>query len=192
MTNDTTKVITGKPLNTGGVLVAPLGTAAPTNVTTALNAAFKPLGFIGEDGLTETTDRSTDKIKAWGGDVVKIVQSDYAATFTYTMIQATDADVLKEVYGTDNVTVTAATSTTGTLTVITAKSDMLPVKSYVFEIKDGLNRVRIYVPKGQITAIDEISYNDTDVVGYAVTLDTLKDETLGYYQKFIDDGVFSA
>lgn len=192
MANDTTKVILGKPLSTGGAFVAPVATAAPTNVSTALNAAFKALGFVSEDGLTESTDRSSDKIKAWGGDVVKFTQSDYAATFTFALIQAMDGDVLKLIYGSDNVTITPPTVSTGTLTTITAKSDMLPVQSFAFELKDGTNRVRIYVPKGQITAVEEINYNDTDVVAFAVTLDTLKHETLGYFQKFVDDGVFSA
>ena len=59
MANNVANVVAGKPLAAGGVWIAPLGTALPTDETTALNAAFKSAGYIGEDGLTETIERAT-------------------------------------------------------------------------------------------------------------------------------------
>lgn len=190
---NSSNVLTGKPLATGGVLVGALGTAAPTDATTALNAAFKPLGYVGEDGLTESNERSTDKIKAWGGDVVKVVQTDFATTYTFTLIETLNSDVLKAVYGASNVTTTAATSTKGTLHAVKVNSDTLPRQAFVFEVKDGDARIRIYVPNGQITEVGEITYSDEDVIGYEVTVEAFRDATLGAQAvKYIDDGVFSA
>ncbi|MFK0057997.1 hypothetical protein ACIQTN_02010 [Streptomyces werraensis] len=189
MANNSANVLAGKPLATGGVLVAPTGTAAPTDATTALNASFKALGYVGEDGLTEAAERSTDKIKAWGGDVVKVVQTDYAVTYSFTLIETLNADVLKTVYGADNVTTTAATASTGTLHAVKLNSETLPRQAFVFEVKDGDARIRIYVPQGQITEVGEVTYSDEDLVAYEVTVEAFRDADLDANAlKYIDDG----
>jgi hypothetical protein len=189
MANNSANVLAGKPLATGGVLVAPTGTAAPTDATAALNASFKALGYVGEDGLTEAAERSTDKIKAWGGDVVKVVQTDYAVTYTFTLIETLNADVLKTVYGADNVTTTAATASTGTLHAVKLNSETLPRQAFVFEVKDGDARIRIYVPQGQITEVGEVTYSDEDLVAYEVTVEAFRDADLDANAlKYIDDG----
>ncbi|TKT03444.1 hypothetical protein [Streptomyces lasalocidi] len=193
MANNSANVLAGKPLATGGVLVAPTGTAAPVDAMTALNASFKALGYVGEDGLTESAERSTDKIKAWGGDVVKVVQTDYAVTYSFTLIETLNSDVLKAVHGAGNVTTTAATSTKGTLHAVKLNGDTLPRQSFVFEVKDGDARIRIYVPQGQITEVGEVTYSDEDVIGYEVTVEAFRDATAGANAiKYIDDGVFSS
>lgn len=183
-------IVAGKPLATGGVLIAPTGTAAPTNTSTALNAAFKAAGFIGEDGVTETTDRSTSKVKAWGGSVVKVLQTDYSVTYKFTFIEALNGDVLKAVYGDGNVTTTPPTVSTDTLQTIKLMPDTLPHKSFVFEIKDGLARIRIYVPDGQITEVGDVVYNDGEIGAYQVTVEAFYNEAAGANAlKFTDDGV---
>lgn len=49
----------------GRVLVAPLGTAEPTDTTTAFNAAFKELGWITEDGVSVTPSIDTNDVMMW-------------------------------------------------------------------------------------------------------------------------------
>ncbi|WP_051432618.1 hypothetical protein [Promicromonospora kroppenstedtii] len=107
--SNSANIVAGKPLATGGVRIGPLGATAPTDATTALDAAFVSAGYVGEDGLTETTDRSTEKVKAWGGDIVKVLQTDFSVSYSFTFLETLNTDVLKAVYGDDNVTVTAAT-----------------------------------------------------------------------------------
>lgn len=182
-------VLAGKPLATGGVSMAPVGTALPTDAVTALAAAFKNAGYVGEDGLTETTDRSTDKVKAWGGDTVKILQTDFAVTYQFTFLESLNSDVLKAVYGADNVVTTAATAAKGTLHAVKVNSDELPHQVFVFDMKDGQARIRIAVPDGQITEVSEITYNDGEVIGYQVTVEAFRDSTLGANAiKYLDDG----
>lgn len=193
MANTAANVLAGKPLATGGVLVAPLGSTLPTDAETALDAAFKSAGYIGEEGLTETTERSTEKVKAWGGDTVKVLQTDFSATYAFTFLESLNSDVLKTVYGDDNVVTTAATSSSGTLHAVKINSDTLPHKTFVFEVKDGDARIRIAVPDGQITEVGEVTYSDGEVIGYQVTVEAFRDPTLGANAiKYLDDGKPSA
>lgn len=58
----------GAALNVGGdgqILVAPLSTAEPANVSTALNAAFTDLGYASEAGVTLADGKTIVGIGAW-------------------------------------------------------------------------------------------------------------------------------
>lgn len=191
MANDSKKVLAGKPLATGGVWAGPSTATAPTDASAALTG-FNALGYIGDDGLTEATERSTDKVKAWGGDTVKVLQTDFAVTYSFSFIESTNTDVLKAVYGAANVTTTAATVSTGTLNAIEINSETLPRQSYVFEVRDGDARIRIYVPEGQITEVGEVTYSDEDVIAYEVTIEAFVDENGNNAYKYVDDGIKAA
>lgn len=190
MANSVAAVLAGKPLATGGVLVAPLATALPTTAVAAPNVAFVAAGYIGEDGLTETIGRTTEKVKSWGGDIVRVLQTEMSVTYQFTFLESVNTTVLETVYGDDNVTVTAGGVSTGTLRAIEINSAELPHKEFIFEVKDGLARVRIVVPDGQITEVGDITYSDGEVIGYQVTIEAFADASGNQAYKYIDDGVF--
>lgn len=50
---------------TGRVLVAPTGTTLPTNATMNINASFKDLGYINEDGVSITPGVELTDIMMW-------------------------------------------------------------------------------------------------------------------------------
>lgn len=191
MANTAANIVAGTPLATGGILIGALTAAAPITAISTLTG-FSAAGYIGEDGITEGNERSTDRIRAWGGDTVKVVQTEHNVTYQFTFLETLNADVLKAVYGEDNVTTTAATVSTGTLHEVAINSATLPHKSYVFEVKDGDAKIRIYVPDGQITEVGEITYSDSEVIGYQVTVEAFADELGNKAYKFLDNGIFSA
>lgn len=160
--NDADNVSFGKPKSTGAVFVAPAGTPLPTNGHVALNAAFKGLGYVSEDGLVNSVETSTEEVNAWGGDLVLVGQTTFKETFTVNLIE-TNADALKVYYGSDNVVVEG----NGSITV-TQNSEMLPNVVVVFELVMTGGRIkRIVVPNAQIAdRSGEITYVDGEAVTY--------------------------
>ena len=192
MANLVQNVVAGKPLATGGILSGPLGTPLPTDASTAPNAAITGVGYISDDGVSESMNRETDKIKAWGGDVVKIVQSEHSVTYQYTMIEAARAEVNREVYGEPNVTATGATTTHGNQLAIKVTAEQLPHRVRVIEIKDGDARVRIVLPDSQITEVGDVTYQDAAIIAYPVTVEAFPDASGVKAYKYTDDGKKSA
>ena len=175
MANTVTNVSTGKPAVTGGVWAAASGTSAPTDATTALAAAFKCLGYVSEDGLTNSNSPETETIKAWGGDIVLTPLTEKADTFSFTLIETINTEVLKVVYGDDNVTGTLAQGMT-----VKSNADEPVSHVWVFEmVMTGNTLKRVVVPDGVVTEIGDITYVDGEAVGYELTI-TARPDASGY------------
>lgn len=164
MANTAANVVVGKPLATGGLLTGPLGTTLPTDTATALNVAILPCGYVGSDGVVQTIDADQTQIKAWGGDIVRSIQTSHDLTYKFTLIETNNVS-LKAYYGEDNVTDGA----------VQIKAGDLEHKVWVIEIKDGDSRIRICIPDGQVTDRGDVSFTDEDAVGGEITLECFPD-----------------
>lgn len=174
-------VSTAKPKVGGAVYSAPLGTVLPVDAATELDAAFKSLGYISEDGLTNENSPESETIQAWGGDTVSAVQTLREDTFSYTLIESMNVDVLKEVYGQDNVSGTLETGIT-----IQANAQELEEHALVIDmvLKGGILK-RVTIPNCKISEIGEISYADAEAIGYETTVQALPDEDGNTHYEYI-------
>src|SRR5699024_5703139 len=87
----------------GGIHSGPVTAEAPTDATSQLPAEIVGLGYVSEDGLTNSIEIENETITAWGGDTVLTVRTSRTETFTWTFIENTK-EVMAEVYGQKNVT----------------------------------------------------------------------------------------
>lgn len=169
-------VTAAKPKTGGAVYVAPLGTTLPTDSSTALDAAFEALGYISDAGLTNSSELSTDTVKAWGGDEVLTLFQGRTDSFQFTLIEALDVNVLGLVYGTGNVSGTLATGIT-----ISQKADIeMTTQIMVVEMvmKGGVAK-RIVIPNATVVSVGDVTYSDSAAVGYDTTIKATADSS-GY------------
>ena len=179
--NTTENVSTGAPKIGGYAYKAPAGSELPTDATTELGEAFKSLGFISEDGVKNSNSPKSEDIKDWGGTTVLSVQSSKDDTWKFTLIESKNVEVLKTVYGDENV---EGDLTTGI--AIKANANDLDYAAYVFEMvmRNGTKK-RVVIPKAKVTEIGDITYDKSDVIGYEITLTCTPDEKSNTHYEYI-------
>ena len=169
MATDSSKV---RVAVSGEVLVGATTAAAPTGTATA-TTGFTGLGYVSEDGVTETRDRSSDDIKAWqGGATVRTVVTEANLTYSFRLLE-TKKETVELYYGT---TVTAA-ATEGNFTIVPSNTGGR--KSFILDVVDGTELLRVYIPQGEVTEVGEITYSNGEPIGYEVTVTAYADTTLG-------------
>ena|SRR5690348_14157766 len=174
---NTRNVSAAQPKVGGGVYWAPLGTALPTDSTTALVAAYKPLGYVSDAGITPSRDTSIDKPKAWGGDTVAALQTDESLSYEWTLIEVFSDEVRKFVHGTANVTTTAPAAGQGTKLAILDKGGKPANCVLVFDMKYGSKTRRVVLPVSDNVVSGEAPYSDSDLSAFTITSEALKDSS---------------
>lgn len=169
---DNKNVLVGIPDVSGGLWVSDLvseTSALPTSSTELGTAGFTAVGFISEDGITEANERDTDKVKAWGGDTVRILQNEHTITYSFTFLEMGNPEVLKLLFGEDNI------ETSGGVTTIKKNAKVLEHKTFVIEVLDGDKKIRLVVPDGQITETGERQFSHNAVLQVEVTIEAFSD-----------------
>ncbi len=181
MANTASNVSAGKPKTTGAIWAAPKGSTLPTDTATALDAAFKCLGYCSDDGLTNSTDLESETIKAWGGDTVLTIQTSKEDRFGFTLIEVLNEDVLKFVYGSTNVSGALSTG----LTITANNADVEEVAIVIDMIMRDNTAKRIVIPDCKISEFGDVVYSDSEAVGYETTVTCMPDSSGNTHYEYI-------
>lgn len=144
---------------TGSVYVGPTSATAPTSSTATLTG-FTDLGYVSADGVTFTTDKSTNQIRAWqNADLVREVVTEGTVTYSFTLLETT-TDAIEAYFGS---------------TMVDGKIELNPVntggrKSFVIDVIDGAKAIRHYVPSGEILSVEAQQIQNGEAVGYGMTI----------------------
>lgn len=167
---------------TGELYSAPTTTAAPTTSVSSLNAAFIGLGYVSEDGVTESYEDTVEDITAWqGARIVRSTTTESKATLACTLIE-TKGETLELFHKGSSVAVVSAGQ--WKIDVVSAASDP---RSFVLDVLDGTKHLRIYVPNGEVTERGEIVYANGEPIGYEITITCYADANGIVLTKFSDD-----
>lgn len=178
---NSSNVTAAKPKVGGAIYVAPVGTTLPTDASSTLASGFAELGYASEDGITNSNSPESDTIKAWGGDTVLTLLTSKDDTFSMTLIEVLNLEVLKLVYGDSNVTGALSTG-------ITIKANAQDLEEHVIVIdmvlKGGVLK-RIVLPKAKVSEVGDITYSDSDAVGYETTFHCSSDSNGNTHYEYV-------
>ncbi len=179
---------------TGAVGIGKVGTAkAPTDARAQLDATWADsIGYVGEDGISvKGLIAAGDAIRDWAKKRIRTTSGDADPSISLPVIQV-DEVMARMLVGTEDVTVTPATATSGKVIKIAFDGKPGPNNALCFSMKDENRRVRVYVPSAQVTDLDDVEFVPDSANQFAMTLSLNADET-GHYVYFIyDDGVVTS
>ena len=151
------------------VYTAPEGTTLPTNIATALNAAFDPVGYISQDDAIslEVSSDDTDHY-AYGSVYIRKTSIKAKTTLSFTALEDTDIVYQLAYPGSDSVTSSGITTRT-----TRPKNLGLAVVAMVVELTDGTITKRLAIPRAQVTIAGSASLSDNEMAGVPMVVDML-------------------
>lgn len=153
---------------TGAVYVGATGTTLPDDATTPVGPSLDDVGYISEEGVTESHDADTQDVIAWqNGDNVRTLQTSHNVTFNFSMIETSEV-TMRTFYGNfDGDSENGEVHITG---------QQLGNQSWVISVLDGDHVIRIVIPDGQITERGDVEYTGQDATGREITVTAYPDE----------------
>ena len=163
----------GLGLSTGMLYTAPAGTALPTTPSAAIPATWSKVGDVTDAGITLGLSKSVTNLKNWANEIKRAIMTEHVETIQSPLMDTT-ADSLKFCMGDENVTVTAAGSSHGTIVDVNLSADSLPEpKAYLWVMKDGDDMIMIGCTKGQVTAVENVTFAPTAAINWVPTITAL-------------------
>jgi len=191
---DVSKVFAASPSDlttVGGLFVAPFGTALPTDVDSPLDAAFKNLGYISADGVKIKVDSSTKPIEVWGGDEIGSLRDKYAIEYSMQLYQVLSPEVNAVIFGTDNVSTSAATAEQGNRMRVLLNSRLPKRCSLVLDSFYEDKAIRQVAQIAQLSDIGDISLKHSEPLMFEPTFKVLRGTDGNHVIQYSDDGVIT-
>lgn len=156
--------------NASGMFYSGAKSTALPAYPSATATGFAEVGAVSSDGIKWNTGRDSEPIKNWALETERVISNGDGGSVTVPMLY-TDQKGLETIFGANNVTVTAATSSHGKLISVTVEPGVASApQAYMFKMKDGEDEIMLGTTNGVITNLDEISFSPTDPIVYNITI----------------------
>lgn len=154
-----------RPSAEGAAFRAPSTATLPASATATMTG-FTSLGWLSEDGISMSINKSTQDIKGFGGDIALTIQTEHSVEFKIKPLEFNN-EVKKTIFGASNV------DASGNITV---NGDELETCKWVFDMR-GRNSelIRICVPAGKVTELGELPFKTGEPVASELTIDCFPD-----------------
>ncbi|MFE7762937.1 phage tail protein [Streptomyces sp. NPDC057438] len=158
----------------GTFVVAPVGTTAPTDPYSAWGAGWVDLGYVTEDGLTESLNENIQDFKAWGyNSPVRKQVTERATTFKITFME-TSYLTLALYYGVDAADMTSSgTGSTQFLAFEEPQSNEPMYYALGMDVIDNDKPARIIVARAEVTAKGDRTYKSDTNQAFDLTFSSL-------------------
>ena len=161
-----------KPTPSGCLYRAPKGTTLPTSADSTLDPTkFICLGYLSEDGITNSDTKTSEDKKAFGGDTVLTIQTDHSDKFKFKFIEVLNKDVQATVYGEANVSGDLVNG----MTVQSNADEPTPYVWVMDLIMNDDTLHRKVIPDGKITERGDTVYSSNNLAAYDVTITGIPD-----------------
>ena len=149
---------------------APKGTALPASPLAELSEAWKEVGYVAQEGITWHNGRTATPLKDWANKIRRQLQEDSTGTVEVPII-TTDAEVLKTLFGEENVVVTAANADHGNLVSIDVEEGVVSdEEAFLFLMKDGDDAMMLGTTNGLITDVADVNFAAADAITWNGTI----------------------
>ena len=172
---------------TGAVLTAATTATLPTDAVSALDAAFSSSGYVTEDGVSLTWNRTTTNLQDWSLKTVRTIAESTTAEVSFAMLEISE-EAAVQAFGSSVVTATAATASHGKQLKISIDGGLPEAKAWVFNIKDGVRRVRLVIHNGQVTSLPDMTFVANEAITIPVTITCYPDANGTILDVLTDDG----
>src|SRR5690554_5557938 len=153
---------------TGAVRVGATTATPPTDAETTPDG-FDDLGYVSEDGVTETRERSTEQLRAWqNADVLREVVTEASINYTLALVE-TKPETVELYYG-------VPVAAVGSVSIVPARTGGR--RSFIIDVIDGEEFIRAYIPSGEVTEVGDQVYAAGEPIGYEVTITAYPDSRI--------------
>lgn len=147
------------------VYIAPVGTTEPSDVVTAWDAAWEPVGLLdGSEGFVESRDADTSEHYAWGGILVKKTKSKHQRNIKFVALE--DNDVVFELVNPGSERSDDGSGLTTSTVKVPRNNDF----AIGFEVRDGDKVMRRSVKRATVEEVGDVTFSEEDLTIYEVTV----------------------
>jgi len=156
--------------NGPGIWIAPEGTAAPTDTTTAPAAEWSTLGYLSEDGVTFGVSTDSESITPWQSrSPVRTIITGRELTVDFTMLEFNAQNVA--LYFSQD----APVETAGAFALDVRSDGSSKTHCILVDVKDGDHVVRYFFPRATLSEAGDIEVTQSGAIGLPVTMQALDD-----------------